>query len=97
MSREFLVWSLQRDTLIFSPQKASTKLIEENPQHQTKTQELKACLSNIGSRSGMSHFLPSTNRMVLKSMLSPFPLAMVGATTANNMPRPVAVDVNHVT
>jgi len=26
-----------------------------------------------------------------------FPLAIVGATTANKIPRPVAVDVNHVT
>lgn len=43
------------------------------------------------------YFLLKTSRIVLEIMLSPFPLAIVGATTANNIPRLVAVDVNHVT
>ena len=43
------------------------------------------------------YFLLITSRIVFVSMLSPFPLAIVGVTTANNIPRPVAVDVNHVT
>jgi len=43
------------------------------------------------------YFLLKTSRIVLEIMLSHFPLAIVGATTANNIPRPVAVDVNHVT
>jgi hypothetical protein len=43
------------------------------------------------------YFLLKTSRIVLESMLSPFPLAIVGATTAKRIPRPVAVDVSHVT
>ena len=43
------------------------------------------------------YFLLKTSRTVLEIMLSPFPLDIVGASTANSIPRPVAVDVNHVT
>jgi hypothetical protein len=97
MNRKFLTPGSRRDAAISDYHKhlPSTYLIGEDAQ--TRKQTTFNEYLKIQSLRPISHLLPSTNRIVLKSMLSPFPLAIVGATTANKMPRPVAVDVNHVT